>query len=163
MSLVLEILDALDDGHADFVRLRGEIHRANRLKVNFSNPGRDNSLRVTLSRLKKRGLVRNTSGVWEITSEGLEFLKNFGLKICHIPKRLERGPKNMIVIFDIPETKERARAWLRIELKHLGFVMLQKSAWFGPAPLPKEFIKSLRRLNILSCLKFFEAKESDIV
>ena len=37
-----------------------------------------------------------------------------------------------VVIFDIPEKKKKARDALRWELKKIGFIELQKSAWIFP-------------------------------
>ena len=47
--------------------------------------------------------------------------------------------------------------------QYLGFEMLQRSVWLGPSPVPQEFIDSLRKLQILQYMKFFEAKEADII
>ncbi len=69
----------------------------------------------------------------------------------------------MIIAFDIPESKRKSRYQLRIELVSLGFKMLQKSVWLGPAPLPKEILEHLKNMDILPHLKFFEVKEKDIV
>jgi DNA-binding transcriptional regulator PaaX len=71
--------------------------------------------------------------------------------------------KNLIIIFDIPEKERQKRDWLRGELVALGFVSLQKSVWFGPAPIPKKFIEYLAKMNIISYLKFFKATETDLV
>jgi len=70
--------------------------------------------------------------------------------------------KRLIVIFDVPEFERKKRDWLRIELRSEGFIILQKSAWFGP-PIPYEFANRLRDLGILPYMKFFEAKEADIL
>ena len=159
MSLAGDILTALDEGHANFVHLRGEIRRLNKAS-GFGAEISNNSLSVTLSRLKKRGLVKNENGIWNITARGLNRLR---IKPPHSLKLANSRPKNMIVVFDIPEVKKAARVWLRTELAALGFTMLQKSVWFGPAPLPPKLIKTLQDLGILNCLKFFKAEESDIV
>jgi len=71
--------------------------------------------------------------------------------------------RQMIIAFDIPEEKRKNRYWLRVELVSLGFKMLQKSVWLGPAPLPKELLDHLKNIDILPYLKFFEVKKSDIV
>ena len=69
----------------------------------------------------------------------------------------------MIVAFDIPERFKKERHWLRGELRGLGFEMLQKSVWFGSAPLPIGFVETLGTLRLLEFIKFFDAKEADIV
>ncbi len=121
-------------------------------------------MRVTLSRLKKRGYVENKKGIWQITKAGRARLSN---KISFLPthsrKIIRQGPKSIVISFDIPEAYKKKRNWLRVELLYLGFEMLQKSVWLGPAPLPEKFIDSLRELQILPYIKFFEAKEMDII
>ena len=69
----------------------------------------------------------------------------------------------MVITFDIPETQRKRRDWLRAELSALGFVPLQKSVWFGPAPLPKDFTNTLVDFDVLEFMKFFEAKEYEII
>ena len=69
----------------------------------------------------------------------------------------------MIIAFDVPEKYRRERDWLRIELKNLGFAMMQKSVWYGSSPLPQDFITSLDDLKILKFIKFFDVKEHEIV
>jgi len=124
----------------------------------------DQTMRVTLSRLKKRGLAENKDGIWKITKEGLARLAEKVSQKNHPVYEIKKnGPKNMVIAFDIPESRRHARNWLRVELVNLGFVMLQKSVWFGPAPLPKAFTDVLKELRIVQHLKFFEAKEADIV
>lgn len=122
---------------------------------------RETVLRTTLSRLKRCGLLANSSGTWRATARGKEFIK----KILDWKQRekLAEQPKNLIVAFDIPEKYSRQRYWLRLELKSLGFVMLQKSVWFGPGPLPKDFIRWLDGSRILQYMKFFRAKPEEIV
>ncbi len=122
----------------------------------------ESTLRVTLFRLKGKGLVDNQGGMWKITKKGNTYLDD-KTNFHNIYGGKRQAIKNMIVAFDIPEEQKRKRAWLRFELKNLGFEILQKSIWFGPAPLPKEFIKRLNDLGILNFIKFFEAKETDVI
>ena len=126
----------------------------------------DATLWVTLSRLKKKGLVENRKGAWRATKEGILYLTNKMRYRKLIPSGAEQRRttvKDMIIAFDIPERYKRERNWLREQLRHLGFAMLQKSVWFGPAPLPKEFILVIKELKILDFIKFFKAEERDIV
>ncbi|MDP3052541.1 MAG: hypothetical protein Q8N22_01130 [bacterium] len=126
---------------------------------------KEQTLRITLSRLKKRGLVENKNGIWAITKQGRKFLKNKLIsKIPHFGHlKIKNKKKELVVIFDIPEIRKKQRNWLRGELTLLGFILLQKSVWLGPAPLPKEFIKYLSDTNLLPYLRFFKATEEDIV
>ena len=168
MSLVENLLTVLSHYPGDYVTICAKIRRyvekveKDRLDIAVSKK----YLQTTLSRLKQRGLVENKNGKWEITDFGANYLDKIRKRLKlpkHTAKRLSAKPKNMILVFDIPEDQKHKRAWLRIELSNLDFVMLQKSVWFGPAPLPKEFIRSLNELKLLPYLKFFKAEEADIV
>lgn len=120
-----------------------------------------NTFWATLSRLKKNDLVAVKGGYWIISKKGLDRLRK---KLSGGSYEISQNSKrNMVVIFDVPERFHRKRDWLRRELTKLNFVLLQQSVWFGPSPLPEEFIESLRDLGMLSYLKFFAAKEIDIV
>lgn len=126
----------------------------------------DQIFRNMLSQLKKRGLAENTNSIWSITQKGNDFVT------AHLYPRVQKRneylksqgrKKNMIIAFDIPETYRKKRDWLRMELVSLGFVQLQKSVWFGPSPLPNKFMENLNELSVFTFMKFFEAKESDII
>jgi len=154
-------------------RLRGYTGPADFPRLKQSLDVKENTLRITLSRLKKRGLVQNRTGTWTITKQGRKyleerlekFLKGIFFSIAHAPysKITHKNQRNMIVAFDIPEKQKNKRDWLRAELRNLGFIPLQKSVWFGPSPLSESFIKAIHELNILQCLKFFKASEYEIV
>jgi CRISPR-associated endonuclease Cas2 len=60
-----------------------------------------------------------------------------------------------ILIFDIPEKERRKRFWLRNTLKNLKFKMVQKSVWVGKVKLPRQFIRDLDRIDILSYIEIF--------
>ncbi len=126
----------------------------------------DDTLRVTLSRLKKQGLVKNNGGIWAITAKGRDFLMT---KLTKKPPRFvyqnrkSSAKKNTIIIFDIPESDRRKRDWLRGELTALKFIKLQKSVWFGSSPLPNDFIAALNEFNLLRYVKFFKATEEEII
>jgi len=126
---------------------------------------KDQVLRSTLSRLRKNGFVKNENAIWTITNKGRKYLKNkLSVKISHFKHfKIKNKQKEIIVIFDIPEIYKKSRNWLREELKELGFIQIQKSVWLGPSPLPKEFIKYLNEINILQYLRFFNAKEQEII
>jgi len=168
MSLVENLLSVLSHYPGDYVTICSKIRRhaysiqENRLKFSASQK----TLRVTLSRLKQRGLLENKNGKWEITNLGSNYLDKIRKRLKlpkHTPKQHFGKPKKMIIVFDIPEDQKNKRRWLRIELFNLDFIMLQKSVWLGPTPLSKEFIKSLNDLKLLPYLKFFKASETDIV
>ena len=146
-------------------RMRGSTWKPKRGETshNFQEAS-DATMRVTLSRLKRRGYVENKKGIWQITKMGRAcLLKKASFLPMHSRRVVKSQHKNIIISFDIPETHKKKRNWLRIELLYLGFEMLQRSVWLGPSPVPQEFIDSLRKLQILQYMKFFEAKEADII
>ena len=59
-------------------------------------------------------------------------------------------------MFDVPETKKAEREWLRWHLKKFNYLMIQKSVWVGPSPLPKEFLDYLDTIKIKDCFKTFK-------
>lgn len=121
----------------------------------------DVTLRVTLSRLGKQGLIEKTGQVWAITKKGKELFKRIARQKEY--QELSVRTKNMIISFDVPEKLRKKRAWLRGELKLLGFSPIHQSVWLGPAPLPERFIKDLNDVKLLVYLKFFKATAYDIV
>lgn len=127
----------------------------------------DATFRITLSRLKKYGFVENNGGVWSITRKGSASLKELGLRPIkrHTSYRsgLSKKPKSLIISFDIPEVHRRKRNWLRIELVNLGFSQLHKSVWFGPSPLPLDFVSFLKEFSLFPYMKFFSAREEEVV
>ena len=122
----------------------------------------DGSVRTTLYRLKDKGLVQKSDSVWRITSAGHDVVKS---RSCNTESalpphstrtaRTSAGAERVIVMFDIPESKKRTRNWVRTELGYLGFEMLQKSVWIGPAPLPREFSDALHTMETIEYFRFF--------
>lgn len=64
--------------------------------------------------------------------------------------------KNLIVMYDIPYEKKKERDWFRRQLKKFNFIMIQKSVWVGPSPLPKNFIEYVKGVGLESGLKTFK-------
>lgn len=125
----------------------------------------ERTLSATLSRMKSKGLVSRAKNEWQITPEGRDYLNTGGKAMRVFPyHRIDflNRPKKLIIIFDIPEKRRKYRDWLRLELISLGFEMIQKSVWFGPE-LPKEFLAYLDEVGILKYLRFFRAKEEDLI
>lgn len=162
-----ELLTIISSYSGGYRLMRAKIHGYHSGMQSFSShykKASDGAVRVTLSRLKQKGFVKNKRGIWEITKNGRAYLSRKLYFLPHHSQKIsEKRAKNIIISFDIPEKYKHKRNWLRTELMCLGFEMLQKSVWFGPAPLPDEFGESLRELDILPHLKFFEAKETDII
>ncbi|MFA6515197.1 MAG: CRISPR-associated endonuclease Cas2 [Candidatus Paceibacterota bacterium] len=67
--------------------------------------------------------------------------------------------KNLLLIYDIPEVMKKERDWFRRQLITFGFIMIQKSVWVGPSPLPKEFLDYLRKIKIGDNFKTFKLEK----
>jgi DNA-binding transcriptional regulator PaaX len=175
---ILSILFSYSDGYARLRRSARGNTRPSRMYY-YSMPStpsqprahsskkvlKDSTLRSTLSRLKKQGLAVRENDTWVITSQGRTYYEQLLEKQerAQLRARHRKKEKNMIVAFDVPEHQRATRDWLRDELIDLGFELVQKSVWFGPGPLPEAFIRMLDKKGALSCIKFFRAREKEIV
>jgi DNA-binding transcriptional regulator PaaX len=165
MSLIQEILYTLSNYPGGY-RILYNIIYDSQPPGKYKKKSFENTLRVTLSRMKKNGLLAHKKQEWAITPEGHEFLnsRKAGIK-KFFPNRNSvniNQLKRLIIIFDIPEKKRKYRDWLRVGLVSFGFEQIQKSVWFGPF-LPKEFIQYLDEIGILKYIRFFKAAEKDLI
>ena len=67
----------------------------------------------------------------------------------------KNSPKNLIVMYDIPDERKSEREWFRRQLQYFGYVMIQRSVWVGPSPLPKSFVSYLKSIKLRDKLKTF--------
>jgi len=172
MSLAKDLLIILSSRSGGYELLRRKMryndtypYMYKGLMPNDQQPTSQRAIYTTLYRLQKNNLVTHREHEWQITKKGKAYIKaKLARFLPHFPKKkpLKNIPKSMIIIFDIPERKRGYRDWLRIELRNLGFIMLQKSVWFGPAPLPHKFIELLQNIGIMQNMKFFKASEEEI-
>lgn len=117
------------------------------------------SVEVALSRMQKKGYLKKTYSGWVITKTGKEEAKKRKLR-RHLPSLFTKSsPKNTVIAFDIPIRKNTLRDWLRWQLKIFNYEMLQQSLWFGPGPLPVEFLRRLEDLGIRQNVKIFSVKK----
>ncbi|OGI75699.1 hypothetical protein A3C67_02830 [Candidatus Nomurabacteria bacterium RIFCSPHIGHO2_02_FULL_42_19] len=68
----------------------------------------------------------------------------------------KNSPKNLIVMYDIVDVRKKERDWFRRQLKKFDYIMIQRSVWVGPSPLPKEFVEYLREIGLKGQLKTFK-------
>lgn len=116
------------------------------------------TLANNFSILSKKGLIKKSeNGEYYITYKGKIFLENGKdiLKNFETDKN-KNLPKDLLVVYDIPENKKRERDWFRYHLKKFHFVMIQRSVWVGPSPLPKEFLSYLKEIKMVENLKMFK-------
>ncbi|KKQ07581.1 MAG: hypothetical protein US18_C0012G0004 [Parcubacteria group bacterium GW2011_GWB1_36_5] len=69
---------------------------------------------------------------------------------------MKDSPKNLILMYDIIEEKKKERDWFRRQLKNFGYIMIQRSVWVGPSPLPKEFLDYVKGIGLQEHLKTFK-------
>ncbi|PIR69018.1 CRISPR-associated endonuclease Cas2 [Candidatus Nomurabacteria bacterium CG_4_10_14_0_2_um_filter_30_12] len=74
----------------------------------------------------------------------------------------ENDSKNLIVMYDIPHNQRKERDWFRRHLVKFGYIMIQKSVWVGPSPLPKSFLDYLKEIKIGENFKTFKLAKSYI-
>jgi len=114
------------------------------------------SMRTTIYRLHKEKLIQKEDSRWFLTPAGrryarkkLNSLKDF------FSTHKKDTPKNLIVMFDVPECKKAEREWLRWHLKKFNFIMIQRSVWVGPYPLPRDFLDYVKKIGLKESIKTF--------
>lgn len=124
------------------------------------------TIKVLLSRLKKRGLIENPKkGFWQISELGQKYLeskKNLKLLTSFSSGSIAQGKKDgqeVIVVFDIPEKYKKKRDWLRRELISFGLKPIQKSVLIGKTRFPSSFVDDLEELDLLPYVHIFVIKE----
>jgi len=78
----------------------------------------------------------------------------YNMSFSHVFNK--NSPKNLIVMYDIPHEKKKERDWFRRQLKKFDYIMVQKSVWVGPSPLPKYFLDYIKRIGLKDQLKTFK-------
>lgn len=116
-------------------------------------------------RLKYKGMSVNLFGLPSFSNSDFK-------KKDNIPKReylqsfvsnfKKDAPKNLLLIYDIPEGRKKERDWFRRQLKNFDFIMIQRSVWVGPSPLPDEFTNYLKRIGLQKEFKTFKLAKSYI-
>jgi len=99
--------------------------------------------------------------IYKTTEKGKEKIKKFILNEMVLAKPKKWDGKWRLLIFDIPETRQKARAALRQKLKNLGFYQCQKSAWIYPFPCAEEIEFLKEQLNIKPFVKLFLIDEME--
>ncbi len=114
-----------------------------------------------LAILKRKNYVENIGPYLRLASRGQAYVKRRqdSLKSFESTAK-DKSIKNLLVMFDVPEERKAGREWLRWHLKKFGYMMIQRSVWVGPLPLPKEFTEYLREIKLQSCIKTFKLAKS---
>lgn len=117
-------------------------------------------LRVELARLLSKKWIEY-KGEWGerryyLTAEGLNHLFS-GFPILKHRQKPWDG-KWRLVIYDIKESDKALRERLRTELKHLGFIFVQKSAWLTPYSVEEDLKKFLKAQGLWGKILVFKAQ-----
>ena len=115
------------------------------------------SVRTTICRLHKKGLIESSDNGWHLTPAGKKYIKKKEDSLLQFENSFTKdAPKNLLVMFDIPETHKAEREWFRWHLKKFNFIMIQKSVWVGPSPLSKEFLDYVKKIGLKDSIKTFK-------
>jgi DNA-binding transcriptional regulator PaaX len=152
MSLIYEILKELSKTTLNY---KGA--KVNLFGIPKFEKYSKNSLSGTLCYLRKKNFIENKNYKLQVTKNGRKYIERKMNSLEQFSSKLSKNsPKDLLVIFDIPETKKAKREWLRWHLKKFNYQMVQKSVWVGPSPLPKEFLDYLEEIKIKDGLKTFK-------
>lgn len=118
------------------------------------------SLANRCSELKNKGYIKEINGSYFITQKGQDYLDRDNLNFKKfITNKTKNDPKDLLVLYDIPQNQTSARNWFRRELKKFHFVMIQRSVWVGPSPLPADFILYVKEIKISDNFKTFKLEK----
>ena len=113
--------------------------------------------------LRYKGVPVGFLGLPILNTESVKARKN---KKCWSQYRVfnivyeKTAPKNLIVMYDIPHEKKKEREWFRRQLKKFNYIMIQKSVWVGPSPLPINFLAYVKSIGLSGQLKTFKLAKS---
>lgn len=109
--------------------------------------------------LKHKGVTVNTFGI-PVINLNKNSVTKFGIKgkryfqyQCFSYNFKNKTPKDLIVMYDIPKDKKKEREWFRRHLQKFDYIMIQKSVWVGPSPLPKDFLNYVKKIGLLDQLR----------
>lgn len=156
MSIVMEILEG-----AWNTTLYYKGNRVNLFGVHRPRPKKKTTINNTISRLHKLELIKKENDTWHITEKGIQYLETIKKQfpIFESPFK-SKAPKNLLVMFDIPEDRSAERDWLRNQLKRFDYILVQRSVWVGPSPLPPKFRDFVRKIKLDRCIKTFKLAKS---
>ncbi len=155
MSVEREILEYLNKNEAN-TRYKGV--RVGFLGLPDFKHYKYQTLANKFSILSKKGFVKKMlNGEYIVTTKGKIFLEKGKdiLKMFETEKD-ENSPKDLLIVYDIEENKKKERNWFRRHLKKFHFVMIQRSVWVGPSPLPEDFSNYLKEIKLGDNLKTFK-------
>jgi phenylacetic acid degradation operon negative regulatory protein len=155
MSIKNDILEILNTPKFYY---KGIPMNAFRLPV-FNNK-RKQSVRNQFNNLYQNGYIDKINNHYILNKNGKEYLnKNKKKRLKNFEPLENSSPKNLLLLYDIPEDKKQERDWFRRTLVKFGFIMIQRSVWVGPSPLPKEFLDYIKEIKIKDTIRTFKLEK----
>lgn len=115
------------------------------------------SIRTSIARLKQKEFVTFEGKHLVTTTKGKQYLKTRNARLQIFPSPFAKNaPKNLLVMFDIPEVRKSEREWFRTQLCRFGYQMIQRSVWLGPSPLPRQFVVYVQSIGLGDTIKTFK-------
>jgi len=108
--------------------------------------------------LKYKGVTVNSFGIPVLFSEDNKIPDKNSKRVYSRYRCFEHNfplgaSKDLVVIYDIPDSKRKERDWFRRHLQKFDYTMIQKSVWVGPSPLPKDFLNYVKSIGLLNKIK----------
>ncbi len=108
--------------------------------------------------LKYKGVTVNAFGIPIFHSDKKKVPRQGrpGRKYYQYPRFIHNypiaSPRDLIIMFDFPKDKIKERNWFRRQLQKFDYIMIQKSVWVGPSPLPKDFLTYIKSIGLFKQL-----------
>ncbi len=155
MSIILDILKELNKTNIKYKGIR-----VNLFGLPVLSNYKHSSVKATAFRMKNKGFLDKNNLGWLITKKGSDLLKNKPKAFKKFTSQFsDKAPKNLLIIFDVPQTRREYRDWFRRQLRIFGYILIQKSVWVGPSPLPKEFTTYIKEIGMKDYIKTFKLKK----
>ena len=115
-----------------------------------------NSIHHALTRLQNKNYVVFEGSSWKLNENGKNYLKKRKARLQVFESTFKKeAARNLLVIFDITEIRKAEREWFRFHLRKFNYIMVQRSVWVGPSPLPEEFLDYLKHIKLTDSIKTF--------
>lgn len=110
---------------------------------------KQSTLKNAYWRAGQRGFIKFENKNPSLTDAGREKINDYE------PKYLGRNA-SLVLIFDIPEEKRKARQQLRELIKSWDFVQIQKSVWASDKDYRELLIDVVSELRLAGCVEIYE-------
>ena len=138
-------------------RLRYKGMTVNMFGIPIFESYKKQTLKNSIYALKQEGYIELRNGTAAISAKGRKYIEKKLDSLTDFVSPFQKdSPKNLIVMYDVPEEKKAEREWLRFHLKKFGYEMIQRSVWVGPSPLPADFVEYVKKIDLRDKVKTFK-------